>query len=79
MAGMGTKDNQLIRVLVTRCEIDLADIKVAFQDKYGKTLRSFIQVNILLKLIDISIIPNAIANYVFRATRLVTTSMRCII
>lgn len=44
MAGLGTNDSQLIRILVTRCEIDLADVKIAFQKKYNKTLRSFIQV-----------------------------------
>lgn len=57
MVGFGTRDAQLIRLLVTRCEIDLADIKVAFQKKYGKTLRSFIQVyiNNTFNLIDICI------------------------
>lgn len=49
MAGLGTNDEQLIRLLVTRCEIDLADIKVAFQQKYGKSLRSFIQVYLFKK------------------------------
>ncbi|KAJ9577581.1 hypothetical protein L9F63_005848, partial [Diploptera punctata] len=42
MAGMGTKDNTLIRIMVTRCEVDMVDIKNAFQAKYGKTLESFI-------------------------------------
>lgn len=44
MAGLGTNDNQLIRLIVTRCEIDLNDIKVAFEQKYGKSLRSWIKV-----------------------------------
>lgn len=44
MAGMGTNDNQLIRLIVTRCEIDLNDIKRAFEQKYGKSLRSWIKV-----------------------------------
>lgn len=44
MAGIGTNDRQLIRVIVTRCEIDLNDIKVAFERKYGKSLRSWIKV-----------------------------------
>lgn len=47
MAGIGTNDNQLIRLIVTRCEIDLADIKVAFERLYGKSLRSWIKVNII--------------------------------
>lgn len=46
MAGMGTNDNQLIRLIVTRSEVDLKDIKVAFQHKYGKSLRSWIEVGV---------------------------------
>lgn len=45
MAGMGTKDKALIRIMVTRCEVDMVDIKNAFQAKYGKTLESFISVS----------------------------------
>jgi hypothetical protein len=45
MAGLGTKDQALIRITVTRCEIDMVDIKNAFQSKYGKTLESFISVS----------------------------------
>lgn len=44
MAGIGTNDQQLIRLVVTRCEIDLNDIKVAFERVYGKSLRSWIKV-----------------------------------
>ncbi|GAB0087118.1 Annexin [Sergentomyia squamirostris] len=43
MAGIGTNDRQLIRLLVTRCEIDLADIKTTFERLYGKSLRSWIK------------------------------------
>jgi annexin A7/11 len=43
MAGMGTNDRSLIRLVATRCEIDMVDIKEAFQQKYGKTLKSFIK------------------------------------
>lgn len=45
MAGIGTNDQQLIRVIVTRCEIDLNDIKAAFERLYGKALRSWIKVS----------------------------------
>ncbi|XP_034474183.1 annexin B11 isoform X1 [Drosophila innubila] len=43
MAGIGTNDKQLIRVIITRCEIDLADIKTAFERLYGKSLKSWIK------------------------------------
>jgi len=45
MSGLGTKDKALIRIMVTRCEVDMVDIKNAFQAKYGKTLESFISVS----------------------------------
>ncbi|XP_017852323.2 annexin B11 isoform X1 [Drosophila busckii] len=43
MAGIGTNDKQLIRVIITRCEIDMSDIKVAFERLYGKSLKSWIK------------------------------------
>jgi len=42
MAGMGTTDRQLIRILVTRCEVDMVDIKMNYQAKYGKSLKDAI-------------------------------------
>jgi len=44
MIGFGTKDRALIRLVVTRAEIDMVNIKVAFINKYLKTLESFIEV-----------------------------------
>lgn len=43
MAGLGTNDKSLIRLVVMRHEVDMVDIKKEFFEKYGKTLKSFIQ------------------------------------
>ncbi|CAJ1932757.1 unnamed protein product [Sphenostylis stenocarpa] len=38
MKGVGTQDRRLIRVVVTRTEIDMYHIKIAYYKKYGKPL-----------------------------------------
>ncbi|NP_001187187.1 annexin A4 [Ictalurus punctatus] len=43
MKGLGTTDSILIRVMVSRAEIDMIDIKAEFLKQYGKTLNSFIK------------------------------------
>ncbi|KAM6986903.1 annexin A4 [Aplochiton taeniatus] len=43
MKGLGTTDSVLIRIMVARTEIDMADIKAEFLKNYGKTLHSFIK------------------------------------
>nr|QJA10291.1 Annexin A4 [Tachysurus fulvidraco] len=43
MKGLGTTDSILIRVMVSRAEIDMIDIKAEFLKLYGKTLNSFIK------------------------------------
>uniref|UniRef100_A0A8C4QK78 Annexin n=1 Tax=Eptatretus burgeri TaxID=7764 RepID=A0A8C4QK78_EPTBU len=43
MKGLGTDDQTLIRVMVSRCDVDLADIKEEFRSRYGKSLYSFIK------------------------------------
>ncbi|NWQ82632.1 ANXA4 protein, partial [Columbina picui] len=43
MKGLGTDDNTLIRVMVSRCEIDMLEIRREFLSMYGKSLYSFIQ------------------------------------
>ncbi|ESO07040.1 hypothetical protein HELRODRAFT_111023 [Helobdella robusta] len=43
MKGTGTDDRTLIRVMVSRSEIDLKDVSKAFARKYGKSLADFIK------------------------------------
>ncbi|XP_068131035.1 annexin A4 [Hyperolius riggenbachi] len=43
MKGLGTDDSTLIRVMVSRCEIDMLEIRSEFKKMYGKSLHSFIK------------------------------------
>ncbi|XP_040267649.1 annexin A2-like [Bufo bufo] len=43
MKGLGTNESTLIRILVSRSEVDLLSIRVAYRRKYGKSLYSSIQ------------------------------------
>lgn len=40
----GTDDNTLMRVMVSRSEVDMLDIRASFQKKYGTSLYTTIQV-----------------------------------
>lgn len=42
MKGLGTDDDTLIRIVVSRCEIDMVEIKAKFMEMYKKTLGKFI-------------------------------------
>lgn len=42
MKGAGTNDNQLIRIMTSRSQVDLKGIEIQFLRKYGKTLEEFI-------------------------------------
>ncbi|KAJ1206835.1 hypothetical protein NDU88_002232 [Pleurodeles waltl] len=42
MKGSGTNDKVLIRILVSRCEIDMKEIQALFKRFYGKSLRQAI-------------------------------------
>lgn len=38
MKGLGTQDNTLIRIMVSRSELDMLDIREIFRTKYEKSL-----------------------------------------
>ena len=59
MKGLGTDDNSLIRVVVSRAEIDMVQIKQAFLRDYGKTLASFISVSVVVAALIVSLYMNA--------------------
>ncbi|XP_038652178.1 LOW QUALITY PROTEIN: annexin A6 [Scyliorhinus canicula] len=43
MKGMGTRDNTLIRIMISRSEIDMFDIREEFRMKYEKSLHNMIR------------------------------------
>lgn len=44
LQGLGTDDDTLVRVIVSRCEIDMVEIKQEFKTQYNQTLEKFIEV-----------------------------------
>lgn len=44
LQGLGTRDNTLIRIMVSRSELDMLDIREIFRTKYEKSLYSMIKV-----------------------------------
>lgn len=45
MKGAGTDDRTLIRIIVSRCEVDMGQIKKEFHGLKGKTLEACIHVS----------------------------------
>ncbi|NXS24060.1 ANXA6 protein, partial [Mystacornis crossleyi] len=43
LQGLGTRDNTLIRIMVSRSEIDMLDIREVFRTKYEKSLYNMIK------------------------------------
>ena len=46
MKGLGTDDETLIRIVVTRSEKDMGEIKEIFFQQYGQSLEDFISVSL---------------------------------
>ena len=44
MHGLGTNDDKLVRVIVSRSEIDMTQIKERFKINYKQTLAQYIKV-----------------------------------
>ena len=43
--GAGTADDTLVRVIISRCEVDMVQIKQEFQRQFGTTLDAMIEVS----------------------------------
>uniref|UniRef100_A0A4W6D1E1 Annexin n=1 Tax=Lates calcarifer TaxID=8187 RepID=A0A4W6D1E1_LATCA len=48
MKGLGTDDRALIRIMVSRCEIDLFNIRKEFKETHDASLHEFIQVETMI-------------------------------
>ncbi|KAK3091313.1 hypothetical protein FSP39_018862 [Pinctada imbricata] len=59
MKGLGTDDRTLIRIVVTRAEVDMVQIKQEFQKIYGKTLDAFIRVCIQTNKCDFIVLGSS--------------------
>ena len=57
MQGMGTKDDQLIFILVTRCDVDLENIKAEYFEKYMSSLADSVSVS---SVVVLNMLPHAL-------------------
>ena len=72
MKGLGTNHKTLIRIIVSRSEIDLGDIKKAFEEKYGKSLESWVAVSEIFFLLDcLSSIIDQIICFVYHLIKII--------
>lgn len=55
--GAGTKDKALIRIMVSRSEVDMLDIRQAYMRNYGKSLYTHISVSLNYHLIITVLVP----------------------
>lgn len=53
MKGLGTRDRDLIRLVVTRCEIDMGDIKREYIINHKESLGDAIKVSFLIEKINL--------------------------
>lgn len=58
LQGLGTDDNTLIRIVVSRCEIDMVQIKAEYERNYGKPLGDAIAVSEMYLLFFSCILKN---------------------
>lgn len=53
--GAGTKDTTLIRIMVSRSEVDMLDIRQAYVQTYGKSLYTHISVSPIHRVIILTL------------------------
>ena len=49
MKGLGTKESTLVRIIISRCEIDMVQIKQKFEQLAKSSLASYLKVIEIVK------------------------------